>query len=165
MIEAFGYGVAAVVAYVVILAALIHVWPRRTPGVPVLLVLWIAIGALTGVVIVLVEPLAWPTLVLTNLAVYGFLVEAFIFTYAVTLASLSVKLTVALIEHGTEHDAFGKALQHYSADFFLDHRLQRLVEQGLLCRSGERYCVTPRGRTWAHAGALVKQLLAVGDGG
>lgn len=164
-VAAVVYGFAGVVLFILCLAVTIHVWPKNTPGIPFLLKLWLIVGVLTAAVLSLREPNDRVDLIATNFSIYMFIVEAFTFIYGVTVGSLSARIMVSLLENASDRDAFERTLQRYSADFFLDHRLERLVEQGLLAVTADRYYLTPKGQSWARAVRLLKQILAVGSGG
>jgi hypothetical protein len=152
------------VGFVVLVLGAIHVWPRRTPGIPALLVLWLAVGVVLAIVVAVTEPAnGW--FILTNVAVFAFLVEVIIFVYAVAVASVSVRILVMLLQREAEPDGFQITLQACSADFFLGHRLERLEAQGLLTSRHGRYCLTEKGQQWARVGSAMKALLAVGAGG
>jgi hypothetical protein len=165
MLTAMSYGFAGVAIFVVTLAVIIHVWPKRTPGIPFLLRLWIVVAVVIVAATVLLEPSNTLALIASNLAVYLFIVEAFIFIYGVAVASLSMRLIVGLLENASDTHAFELTFAHYSANYFLDHRLERLVEQGLLTSDGDRYRITDKGRSWARVSLLLKDTLAVGPGG
>lgn len=165
MLDTIAFGIAGCLLFVTVLLITIHVWPRKTPGIPFLLLLWFVVAIVTAITIFSFRAAESAVLIVTNLAVYLFVVEAFIFIYGVAKSSLSVRLMVTLLERGDDPESFERTIESYSADFFLDHRLHRLVEQRLLVLNGDRYRLTPKGQLWAKVAQSMKDVLAVGPGG
>jgi hypothetical protein len=100
-----------------------------------------------------------------SVAIYLFGGEVVLFVYAAALTSLSVRILVDAADREPGPDALARALAHHPPGAFLDVRLESFVANGHMTLTAGRYRVTPRGRRWAHAGRVLKRVLAVGHGG
>ena len=165
MIASLGYSLVALALFVVTLQVYTRRGFRRPPPVPHVLAIWLLGAVAVIVVIAVTRPEHRTALAVMNLSLYLFAGEVYVFTYAATVGSVSIKLMVRMLELEPRPDAFRLAIAEYSPVVFLDVRLHSLVEQGLLRTDGNRYHVTARGRRWAMAGLLLKRWLAVGPGG
>jgi hypothetical protein len=165
VIPPLAYGLATGAAFVAAALAYGLLAPRRNPPVPHLLAFW-ALGAALVVVEVLAgEATRTFALTLTNLALYLFLGELYIFVYAACVGSLSIRILVQTLELEPARDAFERAVEQHSPTAFFDVRLQSLLAQHLLVELRGRYQATAKGRRWAWWGLRLKRLLAVGTGG
>jgi hypothetical protein len=161
----FGYGVAGVVGFVAVAQIITHVVLKRSPSVPSLLGLW-ALGAITVAAAVLLNEREQPIVfAATNLAIYLFIIEVYLFVYAAALGSLSIRVVVRTLELEPTADAFERAITECSPATFFDIRLRSLLAQRLLVETHGRYRITQAGKRWAQLGAVLKRVLGVGIGG
>lgn len=159
-------GVVGVALFIGLAQAYARLVRRRPPPVPHLLALWMlgAVAVATGVLASgVAHPIAFSVI---NLSVYLFGGEVYLFVYAASVGSLSVRIMVEMLELEPAPDALQRAVAHHSPATFFDIRLESLCAQGLLVQeAGGRYRVTAKGRRWAHYGILAKRVLGVGLGG
>ena len=138
---------------------------QRPPPVPHVLVLWmlVAIAVVTAALASSVaHPIVWAA---TNLSIYLLGGETYLFVYAASVGSLSVRIMVEMLDLEPAPDALQRAIARYPPAAFFDIRLQSLQAQRLLTETGGRYRVTAKGRRWVQYGVSLKRALGVGVGG
>lgn len=132
------------VAYFVGALVLHAIWCRVSPR-PSVVVKFVAVGGLTGLVLVghllAVEGLTHRTL--AGLLVFGLASELYIFCFTLILTSVSAIWLRRLYRGSIETDALAET---YSPTWMVESRLSRLVENGFLARADTGYRLTEKGR-------------------
>jgi hypothetical protein len=159
------YGLFASIAFTIITVVYGRWFRRGRPRIPQILGLWLGCAVGLAGFVAAVEQSQTLAVLATNLATYLFLSEVYLFVYALSFGSLSIQLIVSMAESEPSPDALHHVLTQYSANAFLNVRLDSLLAQRLLVERGGRYRVTARGRRVAALGITLKKLLAVGTGG
>jgi hypothetical protein len=160
------YGTVGVALFVGLAQAHTRLVMRRSPPVPHVLAIWLLGAAVVGAG-VLASNVAHPTVFcVTNLSVYLFGGEIYLFVYAASVGSLSVRIMVETLKREPAPDALQRAIADHPPSAFFDIRLQGLLTNRLLTQGvGGRYQATTKGRRWARFGAFSKGILGVGIGG
>ena len=166
MTAPLAYGTVGVVLFVSLAQAHALLVMRRPPPVPHVLAIWL-LGAVSVAAGVLASDVAHPAVFsVTNLSVYLFGGEVYLFVYAASVGSLSVRIMAETLKREPAPDALQRAIAHHPSSTFFDIRLQSLLANGLLTQGvGGRYQATTKGRRWARYGVFSKRVLGVGVGG
>jgi len=158
-------GVVGVALFVGLAQVYARLVLRRPPPVPHVLLLWmvVALAVVTGA---LASNVAHPIVgAIINLSIYLVGGETYLFIYAASVGSLSVRIMVEMLDLEPAPDALQRAIAKHSPTAFFDIRLRSLQAQRLITEIGGRYHVTAKGRRWVQYGASLKRALGVGAGG
>ncbi len=161
-----GYAIIALVGFIALALFPRHLWPHRSAAILYVLIIWLVVGSVLLIIIFSIEPTHPFVLAVTNLSIYLFCSEVYIFVYALlAVGSLSIRILVAMVRFEHLADPFQVAITQCSSHAFLKERLDRLLTYGLLVEENRQLRITKRGKCLARAGQLLKQILAVGPGG
>lgn len=126
-------------------ALILHTVWCRVSARPSVVVKFVAVGGLTGLVLLAhllsIEGLTYRTL--AGLLVFALASELYIFCFTLIISSVSAIWLRRLYRGSVETAALAEA---YSPTWMVELRLARLVENGFLIRAVEGYQVTEKGR-------------------
>ena len=148
LLLAVGYFVAALVLHAI--------WCRVSPR-PSVVVKFVAVGGLTGLVLVghllAVEGLTHRTL--AGLLVFGLASELYIFCFTLILSSVSAIWLRRLYRGSIDTATLAEA---YSPTWMVDVRIERLVDNGFLERTADGYRLTEKGRNLMQTFGTLRRL-------
>lgn len=97
-------------------------------------------------------------------ALYWFLFNSFLFAFSAVYKSVSLRILWELQRAGRDGIPMNEITERHVAPLFRE-RIDILVQGGMASSTGNRYEITPKGRTWANRFALVQKICGIERGG